>query len=55
MAPDRRHEEALCLIRCALQLEAQRREDRLVFDLQTRVAERLGHVATKARRASRKR
>jgi [protein-PII] uridylyltransferase len=35
-----------------LQLEAQRREDRLVFDLQTRVAERLGHVATKARRAS---
>ncbi|MEO6972998.1 MAG: [protein-PII] uridylyltransferase [Rhodoferax sp.] len=41
-----KHNEALlCLIRARLHLLAHRREDRLVFDLQTAVAESFGYVA----------
>jgi [protein-PII] uridylyltransferase len=47
-----RHEGALKLIRCRLHLVAGRREDRLVFDLQTAVAENFGYHATKTERAS---
>ncbi len=47
-----RHEGALKLIRCRLHLVAGRREDRLVFDLQTAVAESFGYHGTKNERAS---
>jgi [protein-PII] uridylyltransferase len=46
------NEVLLKLIRARLHLAAGRREDRLVFDLQTAVAERFGYQATKAKRAS---
>uniref|UniRef100_UPI00374D061A [protein-PII] uridylyltransferase n=1 Tax=Rhodoferax sp. TaxID=50421 RepID=UPI00374D061A len=39
----KRNEALLCLIRARLHLTAQRREDRLVFDLQTAVAESFGY------------
>ena len=39
------NEALLCLIRARLHLIAKRREDRLVFDLQTEVAESFGYVA----------
>ena len=48
----RKHEGTLKLIRARLHLIAQRREDRLVFDLQTAVAESFGYQATPAHRAS---
>ena len=47
-----RHEGALKLIRCRLHLVAGRREDRLVFDLQTAVAESFGYHGSKTERAS---
>jgi [protein-PII] uridylyltransferase len=47
-----RHEGTLKLIRARLHMVAKRREDRLVFDLQTAVAESFGFKATKAHRAS---
>jgi [protein-PII] uridylyltransferase len=47
-----KHEGALKLIRARLHLIAGRREDRLVFDLQTAVAESFGYKATKAQRSS---
>jgi [protein-PII] uridylyltransferase len=47
-----RNEALLRLIRARLHVVAGRREDRLVFDLQTAVAESFGYQATKARRAS---
>ncbi|WP_281915393.1 [protein-PII] uridylyltransferase [Caldimonas thermodepolymerans] len=47
-----RNEGLLKLIRARLHMIAGRREDRLVFDLQTAVAESCGDKATKARRAS---
>jgi [protein-PII] uridylyltransferase len=47
-----RHEGALKLIRCRLHLAAGRREDRLVFDLQTAVAESFGYHGSKSERAS---
>ncbi|MCM5681154.1 [protein-PII] uridylyltransferase [Schlegelella sp. S2-27] len=47
-----RNEGVLKLIRARLHMVAGRREDRLVFDLQTAVAETFGDKATKARRAS---
>ena len=45
-------EGTLRLIRCRLHMIAKRREDRLVFDLQTAVAESFGYASTKAQRAS---
>ncbi|MFN0185896.1 MAG: [protein-PII] uridylyltransferase [Aquabacterium sp.] len=48
----RRHEGTLKLIRARLHALAGRREDRLVFDLQTAVAESFGFTPTKALRAS---
>ncbi|MBH9553507.1 [protein-PII] uridylyltransferase [Inhella gelatinilytica] len=48
----RRNEAALKLIRCLLHLQAGRREDRLVFDLQTAVAHQLGLQAQGGVRAS---
>jgi len=48
----KRNEGVLRLIRARLHLAAGRREDRLVFDLQTAVAESFGLQATKAMRAS---
>ena len=48
----KRNEGVLRLIRARLHLVAGRREDRLVFDLQTAVAESFGYQATKAQRAS---
>ena len=39
----KRNEDLLCLIRARLHLIARRREDRLVFDLQTAVAESFGY------------
>jgi [protein-PII] uridylyltransferase len=48
----RRHEGTLKLIRARLHAVAGRREDRLVFDLQTAVAESCGYTATRAQRAS---
>ncbi len=42
----KRNEALLSLIRARLHLTAQRREDRLVFDLQTAVAETFGYVST---------
>jgi len=47
-----RHEGTLRLIRCRLHVIARRREDRLVFDLQTSVAESFGYQSTKGARAS---
>ncbi|QDL37666.1 [protein-PII] uridylyltransferase [Rhodoferax sediminis] len=41
----KRNEALLCLIRARLHLLAHRREDRLVFDLQTAVAESFGYGA----------
>mgnify|MGYP000854545224 FL=1 len=42
----KRNESLLSLIRARLHLHAHRREDRLVFDLQTAVAESFGYTAT---------
>jgi [protein-PII] uridylyltransferase len=47
-----RNEGLLKLIRARLHMVAQRREDRLVFDLQTAVAESFGYTSTAERRAS---
>ena len=47
-----RNEGLLKLIRARLHTIAGRREDRLVFDLQTAVAESFGYVSTPERRAS---
>ena len=47
-----RNEGTLKLIRARLHAVAGRREDRLVFDLQTAVAESFGYAATKAQRSS---
>ena len=47
-----RNEGTLKVIRARLHTVAGRREDRLVFDLQTAVAESFGYRATKAHRAS---
>ncbi|TMH33842.1 MAG: [protein-PII] uridylyltransferase [Betaproteobacteria bacterium] len=47
-----RNEGVLKLIRARLHMAAGRREDRLVFDLQTAVAESFGYQATKGQRAS---
>ncbi len=47
-----RNEGLLRLIRARLHMVAGRREDRLVFDLQTAVAESFGYQATKGQRAS---
>ncbi len=47
-----RNEGLLKLIRARLHTVAGRREDRLVFDLQTAVAESFGYQATKGQRAS---
>ena len=47
-----KHEGTLKLIRARLHLVAGRREDRLVFDLQTAVAESFGYKASKAQRSS---
>jgi [protein-PII] uridylyltransferase len=49
-----RNEGLLKLIRTRLHMVAGRREDRLVFDLQTAVAESFGYTATGAQRASEK-
>ncbi len=46
------NEGRLKLIRARLHMVAGRREDRLVFDLQTAVAESFGYQATKGQRAS---
>ena len=43
-----KHEGTLKLVRARLHMVAGRREDRLVFDLQTAVAESFGYQATKA-------
>ncbi|MEN9419550.1 MAG: hypothetical protein RI988_3170, partial [Pseudomonadota bacterium] len=48
----RRHEGTLKLIRARLHTVAGRREDRLVFDLQTAVAESFGLTATRSQRSS---
>ena len=47
-----KHEGTLKLIRARLHLIAGRREDRLVFDLQTAVAESFGYKPTQEQRAS---
>jgi len=47
-----RHEGTLKLIRARLQMVAGRREDRLVFDLQTAVADSFGYVSERGTRAS---
>ncbi|MDN3920268.1 [protein-PII] uridylyltransferase [Roseateles violae] len=47
-----RNEGLLKLIRARLHVIAGRREDRLVFDLQTAVAESFGYQSSKAQRAS---
>ncbi|MFT3857326.1 MAG: [protein-PII] uridylyltransferase [Aquabacterium sp.] len=47
-----RNEATLKLIRTRLHQIAGRREDRLIFDLQTAVAESFGYTHTKAQRAS---
>jgi [protein-PII] uridylyltransferase len=47
-----RNEGTLKLIRARLHAVAGRREDRLVFDLQTAVAESFGYVSTRAQRSS---
>ncbi len=48
----KRNEGLLKLIRARLHLIAGRREDRLVFDLQTEVADSFGYTATRAQRSS---
>jgi [protein-PII] uridylyltransferase len=48
----RKHEGTLRLIRARLHAVARRREDRLVFDLQTAVADSMGYHATRHQRAS---
>jgi [protein-PII] uridylyltransferase len=48
----KRNEALLKLIRARLHLIAQRREDRLVFDLQTAVAHSFGYTSEDGRRAS---
>jgi [protein-PII] uridylyltransferase len=47
-----RHEGTLKLIRARLHAVADRREDRLVFDLQTAVANSIGYKPTKGQRSS---
>lgn len=47
-----RNEGLLSLIRCRLHAVAGRREDRLVFDLQTAVAQSFGYASTDSQRAS---
>ncbi|HEV7913630.1 MAG TPA: [protein-PII] uridylyltransferase [Albitalea sp.] len=47
-----RNEGVLKLIRARLHMVAGRREDRLVFDLQTAIAESFGYQATRGQRAS---
>jgi [protein-PII] uridylyltransferase len=47
-----KHEGTMKLVRARLHAVAQRREDRLVFDLQTAVAESFGYKAGKAQRSS---
>jgi len=47
-----KHEGALKLIRARLHVVAQRREDRLVFDLQTAVADSFGYKSSRAQRSS---
>ena len=47
-----KHEGTLRLIRALLHSVAGRREDRLVFDLQTQLAEALGYKATNGQRSS---
>jgi [protein-PII] uridylyltransferase len=47
-----KHEGTLKLIRARLHTVARRREDRLVFDLQTATAESFGYKATKEQRSS---
>ena len=47
-----KQEGTLKLIRARLHMVAGRREDRLVFDLQTAVAETFGYKATRAQRSS---
>jgi [protein-PII] uridylyltransferase len=47
-----RHEGTLRLIRARLHALARRREDRLIFDLQTAVAESFGFKSTRAQRSS---
>jgi len=47
-----RNEGVLKLIRARLHMVAGRREDRLVFDLQTAVAESFGYAGSKTQRAS---
>jgi [protein-PII] uridylyltransferase len=47
-----KHEGTLKLIRARLHLVAGRREDRLVFDLQTAVADSFGYKSTRAQRSS---
>jgi [protein-PII] uridylyltransferase len=46
------HERLLQDLRIRLHYQARRREDRLVFDLQTSLANQLGHADTPVRRAS---
>jgi len=50
----KRNEALLCLIRIRLHLLAGRREDRLVFDLQTAVAESFGYEADASTRLPRR-
>ena len=47
-----RHEGTLKVIRARLHMVAGRREDRLVFDMQTAVAESFGYKPTKGQRSS---
>lgn len=48
----KRHERLLQNLRIRLHLLAKRREDRLVFDFQNTLAEQMGYVTTKQKRAS---
>ena len=48
----KKHEGVLKMIRARLHAVAGRREDRLVFDLQTAVAESFGYTSSRAQRAS---
>jgi [protein-PII] uridylyltransferase len=48
----KKHQGALELIRARLHVVAARREDRLVFDLQTAVAESFGYKPTRGQRSS---
>jgi len=47
-----RHEKTLTRVRIILHYAAGRREDRLLFDYQETMAQKLGYAATEARRAS---